>query len=195
MKKIFTFVVVVLFIFLNTATLAVERITQLSFKQKPIETIGVFPSVGDAAPDFKLIKTDLSEVSLSDFKGKRVIFNIFPSVDTSVCAIQLKKFNQKVAGLDNTVLLFASLDLPFAFKRFCAAENIDNAITASDYRYRDLADAYGVTMKGGPLDGLYARAVLVLDEDHKIIYSELVKEVTDEPNYDAALSVLRSGLR
>jgi thiol peroxidase len=162
----------------------------LTFKNNPIKTLGDFPEVGDNVANFKLVTAGLVEISLDDLRGKKVIFNIFPSVDTSVCALQLKTFNSKVAGMDNVVLLFASLDLPFAFSRFCSAEGIENAITASDYRYRTLEKDYGVSMSGGPLDGLYARAVIILDEQHKVIYSELVAEVTDEPNYDAAMAVL-----
>lgn len=166
--------------------------TSLTFKGKEIEAIGNFPKVGDQAPEFKLIQSNLSELSLSDLKGKKVIFNIFPSIDTPVCALQLKKFSQALSGIDNVVLLFASLDLPFAFSRFCGAEGITNAITASDYRERTLEKTYGVKMEGGPLDGLYARAVLILNEHHEIIHSELVQEVTDEPNYDLALAVVQA---
>ncbi|MET1255273.1 thiol peroxidase [Aliikangiella maris] len=162
----------------------------LTFKNNPIETVGNFPEVGQKAPDFKLVKSDLSEISLSELAGKKVIFNIFPSIDTPVCAAQLKKFNEAVANIDNTVLLFASLDLPFAFARFCGAEGIENAVTTSDFRYRSLAESYGIQMKGGPLDGLYARAVLVLNENQEVIYSELVNEVTNEPDYDAALATV-----
>ena len=162
----------------------------LTFKNNPIKSLGNFPKVGDTAANFKLVTAGLAEISLDDLRGKKVIFNIFPSIDTPVCALQLKAFNSRVAGMDNVVLLFASLDLPFAFSRFCSAEGIENAITASDYHYRTLEKDYGVTMSGGPLDGLYARAVLILDEKHKVIYSELVSEVTDEPNYDAAMAVL-----
>lgn len=162
---------------------------QLTFKKQPVQSMGELPNVGSLAPDFNLVATDLSEIHLSDFAGKKIIFNIFPSVDTGVCALQLKTFNQKVTALDNTVLLFASLDLPFAYSRFCAAEGVKNAITASDFRHKSLEN-YGVLLKGGPLDGLYARAVLILDEDHKVIYRQLVEEITDEPDYDAALSVL-----
>ena len=164
--------------------------TSLTFKGNKIETVGNFPQVGDLAPEFKLVKSDLSELSLSDLKGKRIIFNIFPSIDTPVCALQLKKFSQAVSNIDNVILLFASLDLPFAFSRFCGAEGITNAITASDYRERSLEKNYGIKMRGGPLDGLYARAVLILNENHEIIYSELVQEVTDEPNYDKAISAV-----
>ena len=163
---------------------------QLTFKGNPVETAGTFPVVGDDAPNFILVKTDLSELSLSDLKGKKIIFNIFPSVDTAVCALQLKKFSKIISNMNNTILVFASLDLPFAFSRFCAAEGIDNAITASDFRYRSLEKHYGAAMINGPLSGLYARAVLVLNEQHQVIYSELVKEITNEPNYDAAIAVL-----
>lgn len=162
----------------------------ITFKGHPIETNGDFPQAGGAAPDFKLIAGDLSEVTLASFKGKKVIFNIFPSIDTPVCALQLKAFSQKFAGLDDTVLLFASLDLPFALNRFCGAEDIENAVTTSDFRHHSL-ESYGVTMTQGPLADLYARAVLILDENHKIIYSELVAEVTHEPNYEAAMQFLK----
>ncbi|PHS33043.1 MAG: lipid hydroperoxide peroxidase [Methylophaga sp.] len=164
----------------------------LTFKQTPIKTIGRFPSIGEQAPDFKLINTDLATFHLSDLRGKRIIFNVFPSIDTPVCAVQLQKFSHYMADHKNTVLLFASLDLPFAFKRFCLSEGIENTVTASDYRYRTLADNYGVTMQGGPLSGLYARAVFIINEDHKIVYTELVQEVTDEPNYGAVISALAS---
>ena len=163
---------------------------QTKFKGNPIETHGDFPQVGDSAPDFKLVKTDLSEVSLSDLKGKKVIFNIFPSVDTAVCALQLKTFSHKAAKLDDVVLLFASLDLPFALGRFCGAEGIENAVTASDFRYNSLTESYGVKMIQGPLSGLYARATLVLNKDHKVVYSELVSDVVNEPDYEAALATL-----
>ncbi len=162
----------------------------LTFKNNPIKTLGNFPNVGEIAPNFTVVSADLTEVSLAELKGKKIILNIFPSIDTPVCALQLKTFSQGASGLDNTVLLFVSLDLPFAFSRFCSAEGIKNAITASDYRYRFFEKNYGVTISGGPLDGLYARAVLILDEQHKIVYSELVKEVTDEPNYDKAMDAL-----
>jgi len=164
--------------------------SEITFKQTPINTAGNFPQVGQKAIDFKLVTPTLSEVSLSDLKGQKVVFNIFPSIDTAVCALQLKTFNQRVSDLENTTLLTASLDLPFALGRFCGVEGIKNAITASDFRHNSL-ESYGVRMTDGPLAGLYARAVLVLNEDHEIIYSELVKEVTEEPDYDAALAVLK----
>ena len=164
----------------------------LTFKNLPIATVGRFPEVGETVKDISLVASDLSEIALSDFKGKKVIFNIFPSVDTPVCAVQLQKFNQMVASHENTALLFSSLDLPFAFSRFCATQGIENAVTASDYRHRSLARDYGVEMQGGPLNGLYARAVLVLDENQRVIHSELVAEVTDEPDYDAAIAALNA---
>lgn len=159
------------------------------FKGSEIQTKGEFPTAGQTAPDFKLVKSDLSEVSLADLKGQRIVLNFFPSVDTGVCALQTKTFSQKLAGVENTALVFASLDLPFAFARFCAAEGVDNAITGSDFRHHSLADN-GILMSDGPLAGLYARAVLVIDESGKIIHSELVSEVTDEPDYDAAMTAL-----
>jgi len=162
----------------------------INFKGNPVQTYGDFPKKGAYAPDFKMIKSDLSEVSLADLKGKKVIFNIFPSVDTAVCALQLKTFSQKAANLDDVVLLFASMDLPFALNRFCAAEGIKNAMTVSDFRFHSLADKYGVKMTDGPLSGLYARATLVLDENHKVVYSELVSDIVNEPNYEAAMKAI-----
>ncbi|WP_077411295.1 thiol peroxidase [Marinicella sediminis] len=163
---------------------------QINFKGNPIDTTGQFPTVGQAAPDFKLVKADLSEVSLSDLAGKQVVFNIFPSIDTAVCALQLKTFSQKAAGRDDVVMLYASMDLPFALNRFCAAEGVDNAVTGSDFRHRSLAEHYGVQMNSGPLAGLYARATLVLDANHQVVYSELVSDVVNEPDYDAAMAAL-----
>ncbi|MEM6793246.1 MAG: thiol peroxidase [Acidobacteriota bacterium] len=164
--------------------------SSLTFKNSPIETRGDFPVVGATAPDFKMVARDLSEISLSDFKGKKVLLNIFPSVDTAVCGLQLKNFSEKAAGLKDTVLLFVSLDLPFAFSRFCAAEGIENAVTASDFRYQALGQHYGVAMESGPLSGLYALAVLLLDEEQKVVYTELVSEVTHEPDYGAAIAAV-----
>ena len=162
----------------------------INFKGNPIQTQGDFPQVGDQAPALKLIQADLSEATLDNFKGKQVVFNIFPSVDTAVCALQLKTFSQKAAQRDDVVMLFASMDLPFALNRFCAAEGVDNAVTASDFRYHSLADNYGVKMTEGPLADLYARATLVLNSDHQVVYSELVEDVVNEPDYDAAMAAL-----
>ncbi len=162
----------------------------INFKGNPIHTQGEFPQVGAQAPDFQLIKADLSEAKLGDFSGKKIIFNIFPSVDTAVCALQLKTFSQKAAAMEDVVLLFASMDLPFALNRFCAAEGIENAVTTSDFRFHSLAENYGVKMVDGPLSGLYARATLVINEAGKVVYSELVDDVVNEPNYEAAISQL-----
>lgn len=162
----------------------------INFKGNPINTEGDFPQVGQQAPEFKLIKADLSEATLADFKGKKVVFNIFPSVDTAVCALQLKTFSEKAGNRDDVVMLFASMDLPFALNRFCAAEGVDNAVTASDFRFHSLAENYGVKMTDGPLAGLYARATLVLDANHQVVYSELVSDVVNEPDYAAAMAAL-----
>lgn len=163
---------------------------KITFKGDPVNTLGSLPAVGSAAPDFALVNTDLSTVTLADFAGKKVVINIFPSVDTGVCALQLKTFSQRAAGMDDVAFLFVSLDLPFAFGRFCGAEGIENAVTASDFRSLTFAEDYGVEMEDGPLAGLYARATLVLDADHKVKYSELVSEITNEPDYDAAMAAI-----
>lgn len=163
---------------------------QIQFKGSPINTAGDFPKVGTQAPDFQLIKADLTETTLADLAGKKVVFNIFPSIDTAVCALQLKTFSQKLASRDDVVLLFASMDLPFALNRFCAAEGINNAVTTSDFRYHSLAKNYGVKMIDGPLSGLYARATLIIDENGEVVYSQLVDDVVHEPDYDAALASL-----
>jgi len=163
---------------------------QITFKGTTVNTSGSLPAIGSAAPDFSLVNTDLSTVTLADFAGKKVIINVFPSVDTGVCALQLKAFNEKVANRDDVILLFVSLDLPFAFGRFCGAEGIENAITTSDFRSQTFAEGYGVKLIDGPLAGLLTRAVIVLDESHTVTYSELVSEITNEPNYDAAMAAL-----
>ncbi|MCI2282349.1 thiol peroxidase [Colwellia sp. MSW7] len=165
---------------------------KLTFKGQAIEVEGTFPQVGEQAPDFTLIDNALSSISRKDLLGKKAVLNIFPSIDTPVCATQLRTFNHQLSGMKDVTLLFSSLDLPFAYNRFCAAEGIENIITASDYKLSSLAANYGVKMKNGPLGGLYARAVIILNEAHEIIYAERVNEVTDEPNYDAALAVLAS---
>ncbi|WP_211164394.1 glutamine amidotransferase [Shewanella salipaludis] len=164
--------------------------TSLSFKGNPIKVLGKFPEVGQTAPDFSLLDSKLAPLTLANLQGKKVVLNIFPSIDTPVCALQLKTFNQHLASRDDVTLVFASLDLPFAYSRFCAVEGIENAITASDYQSQSLAEHYGVKMQGGPLSGLYARAVLVLDENQTIVHAELVDEVTNEPDYQAALQAL-----
>lgn len=156
----------------------------------PANTVGQLPQIGSQAPSFKLINTDLAEVSLSDLAGTRVVLNIFPSVDTGVCATSTRKFNEKAASLANTKVVCISKDLPFAFKRFCGAEGIDNLVCLSDFATGDFGRDYGLTMADTALKGLHSRAVVVLDEAGKVIYTEQVPDIAQEPNYEAALAVL-----
>ncbi len=155
------------------------------------KTIGQLPEIGATAPDFTLTKNDMSSVSLADYKGKRVVLNIFPSIDTGVCAQSVRTFNEKVAGLDNTEVLCVSRDLPFAQARFCAAEGIKNVHTLSDFNTGAFGQDYGVTIEDGAFAGLHSRAIVVLDEAGKIVYTEQVPEVGQEPQYDGALSALK----
>jgi thiol peroxidase len=157
----------------------------------PINVSGSFPKVGETAPDFKLVGKDLKEVTLRDFAGKRKVLNIVPSLDTAVCATSARKFNEKAAGLANAVVLTVSADLPFAMGRFCTTEGIQNVIPLSLMRGREFLKNYGVEITDGPLAGVAARGVLVLDEGNKVLHSELVSEIKNEPNYDAALAALR----
>lgn len=161
------------------------------FKGQPVKLIGEFIQVGKVAPDFELVNTDLSSFSLKDIKDKNVIVNIFPSLDTNVCATSVRKFNQLAAGLRDTVVLAISKDLPFAHARFCSIEGIENVIPLSDFRYSDFDESYGVRMADGPLAGLLARAVVVIGKDGKVTYTELVPEITQEPDYDKALAALK----
>jgi len=165
--------------------------TKITLKGNPIKTIGKLPKVGKKAPKFKLVKTDLSTARLKDFKGKKVLINITPSIDTGICANSLRKFNETAAGLENTVVLNVSKDLPFAHGRFCAAEGIDNAITLSDFARGKFGERYGVTIKNGPMKGLLSRAVVVVNEDGIVSYTEQVPEIAQEPNYEAALEALK----
>ncbi|HET7561948.1 MAG TPA: thiol peroxidase [Rhodanobacteraceae bacterium] len=160
------------------------------FKGNPVTVDGHFPKVGDQAPAFKLIAGDLSEKSLADFAGKRKVLNIFPSVDTGVCAASVRHFNKEAASLKNAVVLCISADLPFAQARFCGAEGIENVTMLSMMRGREFLKDYGVAMTSGPLAGLAARAVVVLDAHDKVIYTEMVDDITHEPNYAAALKAL-----
>ena len=162
-----------------------------NFKGQPVKLIGEFIQVGKVAPDFELVKTDLSSFSLKDLNGKNVILNIFPSLDTSVCATSVRKFNKMAAGLKDTVVLAISKDLPFAHGRFCTTEGIENVIPLSDFRFSDFDESYGVRMADGPLAGLLARAVVVIGKDGKIAYTELVPEITQEPDYDKALAAVK----
>jgi thioredoxin-dependent peroxiredoxin len=163
---------------------------KITFKGTPIRTIGELPAKGSITPDFTLVKQDLSETVLADYKGKRLMLNIFPSIDTGVCALSVRKFNEKAAALKNTVVLCVSMDLPFAQSRFCGAEGIKNVVAASAFRSA-FGDHYGVTIAEGPLTGLLSRAVVVINESGKVLYTEQVPEIAQEPNYEAALGALK----
>jgi len=163
---------------------------KITFKGTPVNTSGNLPQKGSIAPGFSLVKSDLGPLSLSDLKGKKVILNIFPSLDTSICAASVRKFNQLAAGKPNVTVLAISKDLPFAHGRFCTTEGITNVVTLSGFRDTSFGQAYGVDLIDGPFAGLYARSVVVVDEAGKVIYTQLVPETTTEPDYDAALSSL-----
>ena len=156
----------------------------------PVSVSGNLPTSGQTAPDFSLVKGDLSDVGLAGFSGKRKVLNIFPSVDTPTCATSVRQFNSKVAALSNTVVLCISADLPFAQARFCGTEGLDAVVNLSTLRGANFLSDYGVAIADGPLQGLAARAVVVLDENNRVLHSELVPEIGDEPNYDAALAAL-----
>lgn len=163
----------------------------VTLKGNPVEVHGEFPAVGATAPEFTLVGVDLADVSLSAFAGQRKVLNIFPSVDTPVCAASVRKFNAAAGSLDNTVVLCISADLPFAQKRFCGAEGLEQVKTLSTLRGgAQFLASYGVAIASGPLAGLAARAVLVLDENNTVLYAERVAEITEEPNYGDALAAL-----
>lgn len=161
----------------------------LTFHESPVSTVGELPAVGSAAPAFELVGADLGEVTSASLAGRRVVVSIFPSVDTGVCAQSVREFNTRAAGLENTTVLCVSKDLPFAQARFCGAEGLSDVVTASAFR-SSFGEDYGVTMVDGPLAGLLARAVVVIGVDGVVRHTELVAEVTDEPDYDAALAAL-----
>ncbi len=163
---------------------------KITLKGSQIDTIGSLPAVGTAAPEFTLVKTDLSQVSLKDYRGKNVILNIFPSIDTGVCAASTRKFNSEAGNHDNSVVLCISADLPFAHNRFCEAEGLKNVIPASVFRSTEFGKDYGQTITSGPLTGLLARAVVVINPEGKVKYTEQVPEIAQEPNYEAALKSL-----
>jgi thiol peroxidase len=165
--------------------------SQVTLGGNPIEVGGTFPSAGQKAPEFSLVGKDLKPLTLADFAGKRKVLNIVPSLDTPTCATSTRKFNQAAANLTNTAVIVISGDLPFAASRFCTTEGIENVVTASTFRGREFAKAYGVDVTSGPLTGLTARAVVVLDENDKVLHAELVSEIKNEPNYDAALAALK----
>lgn len=162
----------------------------VTLKGNSIQTSGELPTVGSKAPDFSLIAGDLSEKSLKDFTGSRLVLNIFPSLDTGTCAASVREFNKLASGLDNTKVLCISRDLPFAQGRFCGAEGLDNVINLSDYKDGSFGKNYGLIFTNGPLDALLSRCVIVLDENNTILYTEQVTEIVDEPDYEKALAVL-----
>ena len=163
---------------------------KVTFKGNPVQTAGSVPAVGAAAPAFTLAGKDLSDVKLADFAGKKVVLNIFPSIDTPVCAASVRRFNAEASALGDTVVLCISVDLPFAQKRFCGAEGLNNVITLSTMRGREFLKDYGVEIATGPLVGVAARAVVVLDDQNRVLHSELVSEIKSEPDYDAAIKAL-----
>lgn len=156
----------------------------VTFKGSPVKINGNLPEVGSQAPDFKLVGSGLNEINLSDYKGKKVVLNIFPSIDTGVCAASVRNFNKWASQNENTVVICVSKDLPFAQGRFCGAEGLENVITASDFRYNNFATDYGVLMLDGPLAGLMARSVVTIDENGNVAYNQLVPEIVEEPSYE-----------
>ena len=165
--------------------------SQINFKGNPIHTSGNLPEIGQKAQDFKLVKADLSEASLADYKGQKLVMNIFPSIDTGICAMSARQFNQVAGDLENTKVLCISRDLPFAQKRFCGAEGLESVEMLSDFATGDFGKDYGLLMTDGPLKNLESRVVIVLNEDHEVVYTEQVPEITQEPNYEAALAALK----
>jgi thiol peroxidase len=163
---------------------------QITLKGNPVNTAGNLPKVGTQAPDFKLVKDDLSEKTLADYKGYRLVLNIFPSLDTGTCAASVRRFNTEASKLNNTKVLCISRDLPFAQARFCGAEGLKNVENLSDFRYHTFGKDYGVEIIDGPLAGLESRAVIVVDENGKVVYTEQVAEIVDEPDYEKALAAL-----
>lgn len=164
---------------------------RITLKGNPVNTVGELPETGKAAPDFLLTKTDLSDISLKDFAGKTLVLNIFPSVDTPVCATSVRKFNAEINKFENAVVLCVSRDLPFAMERFCGAEGLDNVIPASVVRNLDFGDKYGVAIADGPLAGFLARAIVIVDGDGKVTYTQQVPEIAQEPDYEDALAQLK----
>lgn len=163
---------------------------QVTLKGNPVKTVGNLPETGSKAPDFVLTNGDLSDVSLKDFAGKRKILNIVPSLDTGTCAASAKRFNQEIAKIDNAVVLTVSEDLPFAQSRFCEANGIDKVVTLSQMRSKEFGRDYGVEFADGPLAGILSRAVVVIDENDNVIYTQQVPEITEEPDYDEVLKAL-----
>ena len=175
----------------NNLSKRTSFMAQVTLKGNPVQVNGELPAVGSKAPAFSLVAGDLSDATLASFAGKRKVLNIFPSVDTPTCATSVRKFNAEANALPNTVVLNISADLPFAQARFCGAEGLENVQNLSTLRGREFIENYGVAIADGPLAGLTARAVVVLDENDNVLHSELVKEIAEEPNYEAVLAVLK----
>jgi thiol peroxidase len=171
-------------------TAMVPHMAQITLGGNPINTNGDLPAAGATAPDFTLTKADWTPVGAADLAGQRVVMNIFPSLDTGPCQLTIRTFNERAADLENTVVLCVSADLPPAAARFCGAEGIENVITGSTFKNPDVLEALGVKMTDGKLQGLAARSVVVLDTDGTVLHSELVPEITSEPDYDAAIAAL-----
>ena len=163
---------------------------QVTLKGTPAQTVGQLPAAGQTAPGFTLVDKDLKEISLQDFAGRKVVLNIFPSVDTPTCAMSVRRFNAEIGKRENAVAVCASMDLPFAHARFCGAEGLERVVSASAFRNPEFGDQYGVRLTDGPLEGLFARAVVVIDTDGRVVYTQLVPEIADEPDYEAALEAL-----
>jgi len=163
---------------------------KITLKGNPVNTSGNLPAKGSKAPEFTLVKSDLSNLSLSELKGKKLVLSISPSLDTSVCATSVRKFNQIASGKTNTIVLAITKDLPFASARFCTTEGITNVVPLSGFRDITFGKSYGVEIIDGSMAGLYARSIVIVDENGKVIYTQLVPEITKEPDYDAALSAL-----
>lgn len=166
--------------------------SEITLQGNPIHTSGTLPVTGTEAAEFSLTGKDLSEVKLSDFKGKKAILNVFPSLDTGVCAASVRQFNQKVSDLDNTVVICISKDLPFAHGRFCTTEGIENVVTASEFKNYDFSKAYGLDIIDGPLAGLHSRCVIVVDAEGKVAYTEQVPEIAQEPDYEKAIEAIKN---
>lgn len=162
----------------------------VTLKGTPAQTVGELPAVGQNAPGFTLVDKDLKEITLADFAGRKVVLNIFPSVDTPTCAMSVRRFNAEIGKQENAVAVCASMDLPFAHARFCGAEGLENVVSASAFRNPEFGDHYGVRLADGPLEGLFARAVVVIDAQGRVAYNQLVPEIADEPDYEAALQAL-----
>ena len=163
---------------------------QITLKGNPVATVGELPAAGTAAPSFTLVNKDMSEANMADFAGKRIVLNIFPSLDTPVCAASVRRFNLEASSIPDTVVLCISADLPFAHKRFCEVEGIENVVSLSVFRSPEFGNDYGVTITDGPLKGILSRAVVIVDKDGKVIHAEQVPEITQEPDYEAALKAM-----